>query len=89
MPMRRDDEWEDDGDNDSDAAWHDEDDCAYDEEPTIACPGCCREIYEDAPQCPHCGRYVSDADAPTSRKPWWIVVGAVTCLYICYRWVFG
>jgi predicted nucleic acid-binding Zn ribbon protein len=59
-----------------------------DEEPTQPCPYCRAEIHEDAQQCPRCGRYISDEDAP-SRKPWWVIVGALICLYVVFRWIVG
>jgi hypothetical protein len=77
-----DDDWEDDDDVDS----YDDD---GDDEPTIPCPWCRREIHEDAERCPYCEHYLSDEDAPPRRKPWWIVVGTMACLYLCYRWIFG
>jgi hypothetical protein len=80
---RRDADWDDD--------WDDEDDDVdlYDDEPTIPCPWCRREIHEDAQRCPYCERYLSDEDAPPARKPWWIVLGTIVCLYLCFRWIFG
>jgi hypothetical protein len=74
-----------------DADWDDEDDDVdlYDDEPTIPCPWCRREIHEDAQRCPYCERYLSDEDAPPARKPWWIVLGTIVCLYLCFRWIFG
>jgi hypothetical protein len=59
------------------------------EEPTVPCPFCRREIHEDAQQCPYCEQYLSREDAPPARKPWWIVAGAIICLYIAWRWVVG
>ena len=64
----------DEGDGDDDGALED---CAY----------CGREIPEDAPRCPYCENYVSAEDAPYKRKPWWIVLGVIVCLYIVYRWI--
>lgn len=58
-----------------------------DEEPTVPCPYCRREIHEDAQQCPYCEQYISREDAPPDRKPWWIVAGALVCLYIAWRWI--
>ena len=90
MPVRhrRDDDWEDswadDEDDDFDADEGDQDD-----EPTIPCPNCRREIHEDAQRCPYCERYISDEDASPGRKPWWIIVGSLACFYIFYRWIFG
>jgi hypothetical protein len=71
--------------------WDDDESNGYDDdsEPTIPCPYCRHEIHEDAQRCPYCERYISDEDAPPARKPWWIVIGAVICLYIAYRWVAG
>ena len=63
-----------------DEDWPDED------EPTIPCPHCRREILEDAERCPYCEHYLSKEDAPPERKPWWIVVGVIACLYVVYRW---
>jgi endogenous inhibitor of DNA gyrase (YacG/DUF329 family) len=60
-----------------------------DDTETINCPYCGREIYEDAPQCPHCGQYLSREDAPTRRPPWWLLLGVAVCLFIVYRWIVG
>jgi aspartate carbamoyltransferase regulatory subunit len=60
-----------------------------DDEQTIPCPYCKREIHEDAPRCPYCERYISEEDAPRSRKPWWMLVGLLLCLYAIYRWIAG
>lgn len=67
-----DDEWEDDSDDES----------------TVPCPYCRREIYEDAQRCPYCERYISDEDAPRAAKPWWIVVGVILCLAGMLWWLF-
>jgi predicted amidophosphoribosyltransferase len=58
-----------------------------DEEVTIPCPYCRRPIHEDSERCPACGNYISTEDAPPSRRPWWIVVGALLALYAVYRWL--
>ena len=67
----------------------DEDYPDEDDEPTVPCPYCRREIHEDSQRCPHCERYISAEDAPAGRKPCWIVVGVIVCLYIVFRWVTG
>lgn len=54
---------------------------------TVPCPYCRQEIYEDAERCPHCGRYISEEDAPSSPKPWWIIVGALLCLLVIWYWI--
>jgi hypothetical protein len=57
-----------------------------DEEPTLPCPYCRREILEDAERCPYCGSYISREDAP-AHKPWWLILGVGACLYVVYRWI--
>jgi hypothetical protein len=66
----------------------DTDDTAGGEEgSTVPCPYCGKDIFDDSPRCPYCGNYISESDSPPSRKPWWIVVGVIVCLYLIYRWV--
>jgi hypothetical protein len=59
-----------------------------DEEPTIPCPYCRRQIHEDSQRCPYCEQYISEEDAVPTRKPWWIIIGVLLVLYVIYRWVF-
>jgi hypothetical protein len=70
-------------------AWDDDEDFTPedDEEPTVPCPYCNREILEDLVQCPYCENYLSEEDAPPPRKPWWILIGAALALYAVYRWI--
>jgi hypothetical protein len=90
MPRRlaEDEAWDDD---ESDWGGDDDegDEAGDDDEATVACPYCKRLIHEDAQRCPYCEQYVSAEDAPRSRKPWWIIVGALLCLYAVYRWITG
>ncbi|HEY2251210.1 MAG TPA: hypothetical protein VGH74_09125 [Planctomycetaceae bacterium] len=79
---------EEDRDDDDDGEWP-LDDADDDDDSTVPCPYCRRPIPEDTPRCPYCEQYISDEDAPAERKPWWIVIGALACLYIVYRWVIG
>jgi hypothetical protein len=67
----------------------DEDGWDDDEEPTIPCPYCKRQIHEDSQRCPYCENCISEADTPVSRKPWWIIVGTLLCLFVLYRWIVG
>jgi hypothetical protein len=54
---------------------------------TIPCPYCRRQIHEDAERCPYCEQYISAEDAPAQAKPWWIVLGVVLCLVVLLWWV--
>jgi len=80
---------EDDGENDN--SWGDEYDEPSEEEgePTVECPYCGRPIYEDAERCPYCEKYVSEEDAPPKRKPWWVIIGVLLCLFILLYWIVG
>ena len=73
--------------NDEEWDGGDSDDEADEDEPTVACPYCRREMFEDSPQCPHCGQYIVEEDVPPSRKPWWIVVGVLLCLAAIWVWI--
>ena len=49
-----------------------------DETPTVVCPECGAEVYEDAPRCPACGNYITSPAAASfwqNRPRWWIVLG--------------
>jgi hypothetical protein len=70
----------DDQDEDVDYSEDDDDLC-------FPCPHCGRRILEESERCPHCERYLSREDAPPTRKPLWIWVGVVACLYVVYRWI--
>jgi hypothetical protein len=88
MPVRQDreDDWEDDDWEEDESSW---DEGSDDDDYAMPCPYCKRPIHEDAQRCPYCEHYLSEEDAPPARKPWWIIVGAVICLYAVYRWVAG
>lgn len=84
LRLAEDEEW-DDGESDV----GDDEEACDDDEPTIPCPYCKRKIHEDSPRCPYCERYISEEDATPARKPWWIILGTLLCLYIVYRWIVG
>jgi hypothetical protein len=86
IPRDHDNDWDDDYGEEAESAWEDFDD---EDDGTMPCPYCRRPIHEEAERCPHCERYLSDEDAPTARKPWWVIAGAVICMYVAYRWVTG
>ena len=60
-----------------------------DDEATLPCPHCQRSIHEESERCPHCENYLSEEDAPRPRKPWWLIIGVLVCLYLVYRWIVG
>lgn len=76
------DDWEDD---DADLG----DDHDSDEEPTVPCPYCRREILEDSPRCPYCERYISVEDHAGPKKPLWIIATTLVCLGVAVWWLFN
>jgi len=78
-------------DEDDDDEWHPGDDADpgddSDEEPTVPCPYCRREILEDVPRCPFCERYISAEDHAALTKPLWIIATALVCLAATLWWV--
>jgi hypothetical protein len=78
---------EDDWDTDDAALSDDDDEGAWDDDepPLVRCPYCAAEMLELSPQCPSCGRYVSEEDRPAQR-PGWLVVMVVVCLLITLAW---
>jgi len=91
MPKRvdTDDDWEDDN---SDEEWVPDEEEEYvpeneDDEDTTPCPHCQEAIHQQSEQCPHCGNYISEEETPPKRTPWWIVIGALLCLFAVYLWI--
>lgn len=84
MPRRRD--WDDDPEIEYDPEEEYGSDDDDNDEPTLPCPYCRREILEDAERCPYCEHYIAKEDRPPERKPWWVVLGVIACLYVVYRW---
>lgn len=58
--------------------WGEDEDSA----PCIPCPYCGAEMLEDAPQCPACGRYLSEEDRPARGKLGWVATGVVVLLIV-------
>jgi hypothetical protein len=84
-PYRDQDEDDDDWDTEEDFG----DEQNSDEEPTVPCPYCRREILEDSPYCPSCERYISAEDHAGTGKPLWVIATALICLGIAIWLVFA
>ncbi len=74
----------------------DEDDDLYDDVPddsddeqTIPCPSCRRDIFEDSPRCPYCERYISEEDRTRSSYPIWVIATALVSLVSALWWMLG
>ncbi len=53
------------------------------DDPTVHCPACKQPVYEDAPQCPGCGNYLSDADFHKRPSKWMVLlVGALIATWL-------
>lgn len=79
-----------DDDDGADDDWDDETDSHDDDlsdEPTIPCPYCRREMFEDSPRCPHCDRYLSEEDRTWPSQPAWIVATTLVCLTAILWWM--
>jgi hypothetical protein len=67
----------------------DESDWDKDDGGLIPCPYCGKEMLEDSPRCPSCGKYISAEDAPTPQKPLWILATVTVCLIVVLMWLVG
>lgn len=64
-----------------------DDEFDQDDDQTLPCPYCGEPVYDEAEQCPACGNYLSEEDAPRRPKPLWIVAGVAACIVIVICWV--
>ena len=64
------------GDELRDEEYPEEDDFDDESTDTVPCPQCGVDVYDDAPQCPNCGAYITYNTSVWSGRPaWWIVLG--------------
>jgi len=71
--------WRDDDDDpDDDAEWSEDPDDSDEDTETVSCPKCGIDVYEDAPQCPLCGEYLTQDRSVWSGRPVWFTLLAVT-----------
>jgi RNA polymerase subunit RPABC4/transcription elongation factor Spt4 len=90
-------EYGDDDDLESYAAEDYGDQAEEDEESTVRCPNCKREIHEDAYLCPYCQTYLTEHESSDrwinggviANKPWWIIVTALVCLAMALYWALS
>ncbi len=65
-------------------SWEDEDDWpeSAEESPTVTCPECGGEVYEEADCCPYCGFYLDAASthAFIGRPAWFVALGVIGIL---------
>lgn len=57
---------------DDDEEWSDDDSAE-----TITCPQCGGNVYEDAPQCPACGEWITPSSGALAGRPLWFVAGGL------------
>ncbi len=82
--------WDDDPDDVDDQ--DDEVDFIDDDESseTVICPECGADVYEDADQCPVCGRFLIPDTHIWSGKPiWWIALGVLGIIALTAVLVLG
>ena len=58
---------------------------ADDDDTTVPCPHCGKDVYEDAERCPSCGNYLSREDAPLTQS-WGFRLIALICLAVAVGW---
>jgi len=65
----------------------DEDDLTETDEsstPTVPCPACGKDVYEDADRCCHCGQYITHAAEHPSRLWWYVAFALVAAGILAY-----
>jgi hypothetical protein len=57
------------------------------DEDTLPCPYCRREVHVDSQRCPHCEQYISLEDAPPRPRPWWVTPTIIVLLAVTLFWL--
>ena len=68
--------------------WENDDFGDDEDDNTVPCPHCKKDVYDGAEQCPYCGQYISEEDKPRESKPVWIVIAGAVCLAMVILWVW-
>jgi hypothetical protein len=68
---------EDEPDDDDESPYEDD---GGDDDPTMPCPYCGADVYDDAVRCPACEQYLSDEERTSVNQRPWVVVTAVFLL---------
>jgi len=58
-----------------------------DEDPTMPCPNCGADVYDDALRCPVCEHYLSDEQLTGMNQRLWVVVTALL-LVVLTLWAY-
>lgn len=57
--------------------------------PLAACRSCGEDILEDSVQCPACGAYQSEEDAPAQPRSKSLMAATILALLAVLIWIFG
>jgi hypothetical protein len=64
----------------------DNDDCT----PTILCPKCGTDLYDDVEQCPVCGTWLTTVTSPWSgRQAWWLALALLGVAALVWALLLG
>jgi hypothetical protein len=68
--------------DEADEDWSGDDDWSDEASPTIPCPECGADVYEESEHCPACGHFLlPDSSHPWLAKPaWFVILGLVGIL---------
>ena len=80
----------DDSDSDVDDLDGSGDDSDDDDSPTVECPMCGCDVYQDAQQCPVCGEWIVHTPRIWAGRPWWWVwLGVIGIIAVIWSLLFA